>query len=169
MRRQNTLSSMFRPLHLLGQWLTSVLLLAGLCGVPTAQAQARYSYSADGSEVTDSKTGLIWRRCSEGQSWSAGTCSGAAATYTHEQALVQAQTQTGWRLPNIKELSSITDKSHINLAIDVTAFPATPPSSWFWSSTPYVKDASKAWDVDFYDGYASGDLRSNSYHVRLVR
>jgi hypothetical protein len=52
--------------------LTSVL-LAGLCSAHTAQAQARYSYSTDGSVVTDSKTGLIWRRCSEGQSWSAGT------------------------------------------------------------------------------------------------
>jgi hypothetical protein len=164
MNRLTTFRTNFRPL------LVSVALLAGLCGGHTAQAQARYSYSAVGSEVTDSKTGLIWQRCSAGQSWSAGTstCTGTAATYTHEAALSFAKTQTGWRLPNVKELSSITDKSRSNPAIDVTAFPATP-SSWFWTSSPYAGDAAGAWNVDFNDGGVYDGSRSYGSQVRLVR
>jgi hypothetical protein len=168
MNRPNTLLPILRPLHSLGRLLTSVVLLVGLCGAYTAQAQARYSYSADGSEVTDSKTGLIWRRCSEGQSWSSGTCSGTAVTYTHEPALVQAKTQTGWRLPNVKELSSITDRTRRIPAIDVTAFPATPANS-FWTSTPDAGDASLAWYVDFSDGIVYLCGRSCPLPVRLVR
>lgn len=164
MNPMTTFGTNFRLIHLLA----SVALLVGLCSARTAQAQARYSYSADGSEVTDSKTGLIWRRCSEGQSWSAGTCSGTAATYTHEQALAQAKAQTGWRLPNVKELSSITDKTRSNPAIDVTAFPATP-SNYYWSASPYAGDAANAWFVYFGVGYVVNFNRYGSYQVRLVR
>jgi hypothetical protein len=148
------------------RWLAALSLLAGLAG--TAQAQARYSYSSNGSEVTDTKTGLIWRRCSEGQSWSAGACSGTAASYTHEQALAQAKTQTGWRLPNVKELSSLVDSSRVNPAIDITAFPATP-SSWYWSASPFAGNAALAWGVNFGSGGVSLNLRDGYGQVRLVR
>lgn len=148
---------------------TAALLLASA----TAQAQARYTYSTAGDEVTDTQTGLTWRRCSEGQVWSGSTCTGAAATYTHEQALARATAQagtSGWRLPNVKELASIADKARTAPAIDTTAFPATP-SHWYWSSTPYAGGASNAWLVSFYDGYASYDYRGSGYLilVRLVR
>jgi hypothetical protein len=149
---------------------TAALLLAS--ATAQAQAQARYSYSAAGDEVTDTQTGLTWRRCSEGQTWSGGTCTGTIATYTHEQALARATSQAGtagWRLPSVKELSSIADKTRSNPAIDTTAFPATP-SDWYWSSTPYAGLSSYAWGVGFGDGYVGGyDSRDNSYHVRLVR
>jgi hypothetical protein len=161
-----TFCTNFRRIHLL----TCALLLAGLCGAHTAQAQARYSYSADGTEVTDSKTGLVWQRCSAGQSWSAGTstCTGTAATYTHEAALSFAKTQTGWRLPNVKELSSITDKTRKNPAIDVTAFPAAP-SGFFWTSTPRADDASGAWTVNFDNGFVFSGSRGYTFQVRVVR
>lgn len=155
-----------------GYLLAALGLLSGLAGA--AQAQARYSYSADGSEVTDSKTGLIWRRCSEGQSWSAGTCIGTATISTQENALYQAQGQTGWRLPNVKELSSLADKTRSNPAIDTTAFPATPSAS-YWSASPYAGDAAvKAWSVDFKDGYVRPYFRDGNglslyYLIRLVR
>ena len=170
MNRLNISSSKFRSLHSLGKLLTSVLLLVGLCAAHTAQAQTRFSYSADGSEVIDSKTGLVWQRCSAGQSWSAGlnTCTGTAATYTHEAALSFAKIQTGWRLPNVRELSSITDKSLINPAIDVTAFPVTP-ANLFWTASPYAGIAAYAWYVSFLDGYIYSISRNSSHHVRLVR
>lgn len=164
MNRLTTFFAKARRIHLL----TGVALLAGLCVVPTAQAQARYSYSADGSEVTDSTTGLTWRRCSEGMVWSAGTCNGTAASFTHEQALTHATTQTGWRLPNVKELFSIADKSRSGPAIDVIAFPAIP-SDLFWSSTAFAGNAYFAWNVYFDDGVVGRDYRVSSGHVRLVR
>lgn len=143
---------------------TAALLLASA----TAQAQARYTYSATGDEVTDTKTGLTWRRCSEGQAWSGGTCTGTAATYTHEGALAQAKTQTGWRLPNVKELASLVDKTRTSPAIDTSAFPATP-SNWYWSATPYAGYSGYAWYVYFGYGSVSHYTRLSNFHVRLVR
>lgn len=147
------------------------LLLAVASAQSQTQTQTRYTYSTAGDEVTDSKTGLIWRRCSEGQTWSGSTCTGTAATYTHEQALAQAQAQAGtagWRLPNVKELTSIANKTLVNPAIDSTAFPVTS-SEWYWSSTPYVSGSSGAWGVYFANGYVGYDYRDNGDLVRLVR
>jgi len=44
-----------------------------------------------------------------GQTWAnaGSSCTGTASTYTHEQAPAYAKTQTGWRLPNVKELASL--------------------------------------------------------------
>lgn len=141
-----------------------------LLGMSVGSAQIRYTVSADGSEVTDGKTSLIWRRCSEGQSWSNAPtgCTGTASTFTHEHALAHAQTQAGWRLPSVKELSSIANKSRAKPAIDVTAFPGTP-SYYFRSSSPYVGAPNFAWLVDFHGGSVNASGRNLPSHVRLVR
>jgi hypothetical protein len=146
----------------------AAVLLACLCPVGLVHAQASYTYSANGAEVTDAKTGLTWRRCSEGQSWSGSTCVGSADTFTHEQALAHAKTQSGWRLPNVKELSSLVDSSRVNPAIDITAFPATP-SAWYWSSSPYAGWAGVAGGVGFGGGQVGFNWRDYLNHVRLVR
>lgn len=155
--------------HTLRQCLFGLALLAVGALASCAQAQARYSYSTDGLEVTDSKTGLTWQRCSAGQIWAASTCTGTATTYTHEGALSYAKTKTGWRLPNVKELHSITDKTRNSPAIDVTAFPSTL-SNWYWSASPFSGISILAWSVDFnYGEVHSGYGRLESHQVRLVR
>ena len=149
------------------KYLMTLIFLLAVVG--TTQAADRFTYSTDGSEVTDSRTGLIWRRCAEGMTWSGGTCTGTEALYMHEEALLRAQMQTGgWRLPNVKELSSIADRSRVNPAIDPTAFPKTP-LDWFWSSSPYVGDSTEALYVDFSDSSVGSWKRSMKYYVRLVR
>lgn len=161
-----------------------IRLMATTLLVPTAWAQTCPSlptaerFTINDAEVTDKRTGLTWKRCSEGQSWSGSTCTGTARTHTHEAALALAKTAnssqiaTGWRLPNVKELASLADKGCQNPAIDSTAFPATP-SSWFWSSSPSVGDSVSAWVVDFYYGFVNDHYRNyglyGGYHVRLVR
>ena len=149
--------------------LAPFLLLAAGC----AWADAPFTVSADGTEVTDGRTGLVWRSCAEGMVVSVGTCTGTASTFTHELALARARDQTAstsvaWRLPNVKELASIVDRSKRNPAIDTVAFPATPANA-FWSSSPNVGNASIAWNVYFYGGYVDFNVRSYSYYVRLVR
>ena len=141
--------------------------------MPIAASAQPYVISSDGSEVTDQKTGLIWRRCAEGMVFSGGTCTGSASTFTHEAALqfaVDQASSTGiaWRLPNVKELSSIADKSLANLLIDPTAFPATPASP-FWSASPVVGYSTNAWLVNFSDGVVYGNYLNLTYYVRLAR
>ena len=149
------------------------LLATLLLPVASCVLAAPFTVAADGQEVTDAKTGLIWRRCAEGMTAIGGTCTGTASTFTHEAALTRASTQAtatsvAWRLPNVKELSSIADKTRSNPAIDTTAFPAAP-ANWFWSSSPYVGNAYDAWFVNFYYGNVYSYNRFNSNYVRLVR
>ena len=148
--------------------------VAGL-GDPNAQIQARYVISLDGNEVTDSVTGLIWRRCAEGMKITTNGCSGTATAYSSDQAQSWAKNEAltsgkPWRLPTLKELSSIVDSNRCNPAIDTDAFPETPGSP-FWSAPPAAGESSYAWGVNFDYGYVDYGSEHNSagYRVRLVR
>ncbi|MBK6998574.1 MAG: DUF1566 domain-containing protein [Rhodoferax sp.] len=137
-----------------------------------APTTSKLQPNADGT-VTDLKTGLTWMRCSMGQVWNGSTCLGTAATYTFDQANALTGTttfanQSDWRMPNIRELQSIVDRSVYGLAIDSVVFPNTP-GSFFWSGSPVASSSDYAWYVYFYDGYAGYNLRSGSSAVRLVR
>lgn len=153
----------------------STLFFSCLLGILPAAASAQpFVISKDGTEVTDQKTGLIWRRCAEGMSWNGKTCTGTASIFTHVAALQMAAAQatsTGvaWRLPNIDELSSIIDRSRTNPAINLKNFPATP-AGMFWTSSPEVGNHEYGWYVNFKDGFVHMDFdRGLSYHARLVR
>ncbi len=146
-----------------------VIALMSLLLASPVFAGGNFTISADGAEVTDNKTGLIWRRCSEGQHWNGSACMGTALTYTHEAALTQARTQTDWRLPNVKELASIVDRSRIKPSIDVEVFPDTS-HEWYWTSSPYADYPSSAWYVCFEFGDIGSYGRNyKPNYVRLVR
>jgi len=132
-----------------------------------AWGQPRFSISVGGTEVTDHRTGLVWQRCSAGQSYTGGVCTGAAAALTHEQAQVHARSQPGWRLPNVKELSSLVDEMGSSPSID-PSFPQTP-SVAFWTSSPRAGAPGVAWYVDFGDGGAFYYSRNLAVRLRLVR
>jgi hypothetical protein len=140
------------------------------------QPATRFTANAAGDEVTDALTGLIWKRCSAGMRWDAATsdCTGFASTYTHEEALAYAQTQTGgWRLPNVRELGTLIDRSK-TFNVFFSIFPSTMTNDPYWASTPNVSNSSKAWNVEFQIGqtvnfYQDGDDRTGSIYVRLVR
>jgi Protein of unknown function (DUF1566) len=142
----------------------------------------RYVISASGAEVTDTKTGLTWRRCNEGSTWTGSTCSATYQSFKHEQALERARDQQGWRLPNAKELESIADRSFggsaaSTLAMDTSIFPAPPvptgytfhESTYYWSSTPYVSQPIYARAVSFAAGSSHFAIRTAPYYVRLVK
>jgi hypothetical protein len=143
--------------------LLPLLLLGAASSVGAAKS---YSDNGDGT-VTDPTTGLTWMRCAVGQTWTGSTCSGVADTLTFDQALVPSS--AGWRLPNIRELQTIVDRTSAISAIDSEAFPNTSKAN-FWSSTPFASSALQvALALSFDDGTASFASRLDRYAVRLVR
>ncbi|MBT9500947.1 MAG: DUF1566 domain-containing protein [Burkholderiaceae bacterium] len=146
--------------------------VVSLIGGEALAQSPRFRISADGHEVSDARTALIWRRCLEGMSHSAGGCSGTSALFVHEAALTHAQAESAktgknWRVPNIKELSSIADRTRSNPAIDTTLFPhAVGSVGSLWSSTPY---SSLAWVMFTHQGELEVNPRQVESAVRLVR
>jgi len=154
-------------------------------GVPyaacnTAQTQdtpnADFVDHGDGT-VTHTKTGLVWKQCSEGLS-GVGCATGAATTHTWQAALQLADTLNAgagfagfndWRVPNIKELTSIVEGQCSTPAINAMLFPNTLGIILYWSSSSYAAGAPYAWDVEFRLGYNLVNLKSTNDYVRLVR
>ena len=73
-----------------------------------------------------------------------------------------------WRLPTVKELSTLVNAGASNPAIDTAWFPFTV-SSDYWSSTTYADLTLGAWKVYFNYGYVDYEFKSRSYYVRAVR
>ena len=135
---------------------------------------SRYQLLSNGSEVKDLKTGLIWQRCSLGQTWDGTTCTGTASQYTWQQVQAAKDAGNGLTLPNIKELSSLANRACYNPAINDTFFPNTPFDSStyygaYWSSSPVAYYGGYAWYVYFNDGDDSVGYKNDSLFVRLVR
>ena len=131
----------------------------------------RYTDKGDGT-ILDKSTNLIWKKCTQGLSGN-DCATGSATTTNWQQALQQANNSTfagksDWRLPNIKELSSLARRNCHSPAINETLFPNTP-ANYFWSSSPHSNDSYYAWIVYFVHGYAYNNNRYNNYGLRLVR
>jgi len=152
------------------RFLAMVLLYFAVLG--SVCAANRFTISADGQTVTDNQTGLVWQRCTVGNIWNGTTCAGVGTNYTHEQALLYAQTQKGWRLPNVKELASLVSETRDFPVIDTQAFPNTM-SVYYWSSSPMggtgVNYSETAWCVNFGNGFVYWCWRKDSQLIRLVR
>lgn len=131
---------------------------------------SRYQLLNNNTEVKDTQTGLIWQRCSLGQTWSGTSCTGTAATYNWTNALQTAKNMgNNWRIPNIKDLDSLVEEACYNAAINETFFPATQ-TGYYWSSSPLVLSGYSAWIVRFDDGHSYHDnYKHLSYYIRLVR
>lgn len=133
-------------------------------------AQERFTASTDGQEITDSKTSLIWRRCPEGMSWKVKTCVGEAAFFTQAEATARAAAAGGgWRLPIMRELSSIAsirEAEDGKAAINPVAFPGTPKAR-FWTSSS--TGSGYFTYVAFGDGSAGEGPRNSPGALRLVR
>lgn len=137
--------------------------------IPPVTPGVRFVVSASNKEVKDTLTRLAWQRCPLGMMWDAGKCIGVAKTYTWQQALQEAQALgNGWRLPNVKELSSIVERACQLPAINEDIFPGTP-GAVFWAGTPAAARADSAWAVDFADGSSSYDKKTSYHYVRLVK
>ena len=84
---------------------------------------SRYQLLNGNTEVKDTQTGLIWQRCSLGQTWTGTSCTGTAAIYNWANVLQTAKNMgNDWRVPNIKELDSLVEEACYNAAINETFF-----------------------------------------------
>ena len=148
---------------------------AGTCqsSIAAVNPDSAYTNNGDGT-VTHNPTGLVWKRCLEGQTWSSsGTCTGTATAMNWATALRLATNstyvnKTDWRLPNIKELRSLVEECRSSPSINDTIFPNTAIAN-VWSSSPKWTYPSYVWGVSFDAGGAYGDYPSNNLLVRLVR
>ncbi len=167
--------------------LAALLLAAGVvqaqqtcpAGLPLTTPDSDFADAGNGA-VRHIPTGLIWKRCAEGQTWNGSTCTGTAASYMWQEAFQRADAvnagapgtqnagQADWRLPNQKELRSIVERACYNPSINAAQFPATS-ASYFWSGSPVAGYSDYAWDVGFLNGNDSWNVRDYSYQVRLVR
>lgn len=153
---------------------------AAECGAGVVRAGTLPSTPADDfidnrdGTVTHLLTGLVWKRCAEGQVWSGNACVGDLALVRWEEALQMSvasgyASASDWRVPNRKELESIVEYCGHSPAINQAMFPPTP-SERFWSSTTFVETPVHAWDVYFSDGYSGiANKQDGRAAVRLVR
>lgn len=130
-------------------------------------------YTFSGDEVLDTTTGLIWKRCSEGQVWTGSSCEGTLLLRLWNRAVEYAQAQaaaTGvaWRIPNPKEFGSIIDPSRYGPTVDPLVFPNTP-SLRYWSSSFDPVSKSGAFFANFQHGGIADHDRHRYYPMRLVR
>ena len=153
---------------------TSCSLIAQTCVESIAATTPSDNFVDNGNgTITDSKHGLMWMRCSLGQTWQNDRCVGDSLALSWQQALVTAHgyvyaNQQGWRVPNVKELASITEVQCVRPAINIELFPDTPADD-FWSSTPSVTDPQRAWVIAFFNSSNSLKDKKLFVYTRLVR
>lgn len=122
-------------------------------------------YSIADAIVLDTKTTLSWQRTvpTTPFSWA------DAQAYCASVGQSASPERTGWRLPTVKELQTLIDRSQASApSIDPSAFPGTP-SAFFWSSTLLAGSLSYVWSVNFASGGTGNLDASETNYVRCVR
>jgi hypothetical protein len=183
--------------------LKNTLGLLALCAAPLlAQAQSCTSPNTNGDYILGEAqgeasamhwlTGLVWKRCSEGQTFSNGQCTGTALQKswnawidTERQLLPQSfagQNSWGinaslsqnllasgaWRMAYLVESLGVAYNCASAPFVNPTVFPDAP-SSVVWSASPVIWDQSGAWRASLLGTAGVFGYRSDGYHVRLVR
>ncbi len=88
--------------------------------------------------VRHRRTGLEWRRCPLGSTFSDGACDARSSSLEWQDALQAAESEgDGWRVPNVNELVSIVEECTTTPAINEVVFPRT--AAQFWTSTTGIE------------------------------
>ena len=137
-----------------------------------ADAQESFVPAADGQEILDTRTNLVWRRCVEGMAWDGKACKGKVAKYKFGDAKKLADgaapaSGKAWRVPTKEELASLVIKQKKKPMTDVAAFP-NAPSGLLWAKRPGYEDNLNGWMIDFGSGKGFGGSGAKE-GVRLVR
>lgn len=158
------MKKMFITVSLLFISLTALAQQQCLHSMALSAPNTRFDYSNQGI-VKDKLTGLTWMRCAVGQQWDADLdrCLGDATLENWQGALQTAQAvddpnanhplyqfagKQGWRMPNIKELVSLSEMAcyspSMNDRVWGSAYDVEPGdlAGYIWSNTPSTQEAS---------------------------
>lgn len=131
--------------------------------------------------VTHKSTGLMWQRCIAGQTWTGDICLGGVKTYSWPQAAALPGQNNfagynDWRLPNVKELTSIVEYACSLPALNQVIFRENITYNGFWASTPMpgnihypFRMSTQNGELWTDDGTPQPDINTVKTMVRLVR
>jgi hypothetical protein len=117
---------------------------------------------------TDLLTGLMWPR--DADTPTIGSCTGGIKTWQDALDYIACLNNHGyagssdWRLPNRKELFSLIDRSQHSPALPSGHHFVNVQSGYYWSSTTYRFNTSRAWVVSMrYGDVGPRDKTGNAY------
>ncbi|MBO0612125.1 MAG: hypothetical protein RL122_88 [Pseudomonadota bacterium] len=128
--------------------------------LPASTPTQRFNDHGNGT-VTDSRSGLTWKKCLEGQD--GRECSGSPRRMSWDKAADTAQ--AGWRLPTLAELRGLVEHRCTAPAVNLEIFPHMRAVG-VWSSD---QSDPRAWSLDFSKGKAYENFKGAGMYVRLVR
>jgi hypothetical protein len=120
----------------------------------------RFTDNGDGT-ITDHLSDLIWQKTP------------ATDSLPWEQALLYAENlvlggHTNWRLPNIKELKSLSDTKHANPSIDPLFFPQIGIKK-YWSGSSLQNQPGQSWYLDTRFGITTYAAKTGKLNLLCVR
>ena len=160
------------------------ILAVGLCGLLSgimaefaplqAQTTDDGAYVVKDDRVIDLRSSVEWLRCSIGQQFEEGTCTGEVLRLSQEEveeAVQIANRELGgiWRLPTREELEFLICETCPAPKINTFVFPGTV-SEPYWTGERNWISPKNLWSVNFMTGHSYG--RFFPYQrlaVRLVR
>lgn len=136
------------------------------------------SFTAKEGEVIDTKSKLIWKRCSFGEEWQKGKgCVGEIKLIRRTEAEAYARSLgNGWRVPSVDELLSLVDERCKTPVINSALFGKlhdTGEGANYLTSSVYLEGddviPTLFYTIDFMNGVVDAHTKSYSGAVRLVR
>ncbi|AOO65832.1 DUF1566 domain-containing protein [Sulfurospirillum halorespirans] len=153
-------------------FLISTLSLMAKCSFNTS------TFTAKEGEVIDTKSKLIWKRCSFGEEWQKGKgCVGEIKLIRRKEAEAYARSLgNGWRVPSVDELLSLVDERCKTPVINSALFGKlhdTGEGANYLTSSVYLEGddviPTLFYTIDFMNGVVDAHTKSYSGAVRLVR
>lgn len=157
----------------MASFLFCTLSLVAECSHPSS------SLIAKEGEVTDTKTGLIWSRCSLGQVWQKGKgCVGEVELLRRNEAEERVRLLgSKWRLPSLEELLSLLERRckspMINARFFGNVYDFTSEGAIYLSASIYLEGdevlPTLFYTIDFMNGGVDAHTKSFVGAVRFVR
>jgi Protein of unknown function (DUF1566) len=122
--------------------------------------------ATDWACTRDNVTGLTWSLQTQSGSWA--TVNAASFSNAGHNTAARCGASSGWRVPNIRELFSISHLGAVSLPIDSTHFPQTEGER-YWSADASSSSTGLAWAIMYHErGGPQATIKSISRFVRLV-